>query len=307
MTHNMIHFTIIALCAIGFDSHRTASGFSGVDGRVALIPCAVQDGAPPQSMPSLTIEYVDQPASSSRRRARRRRMPGYKVAPVKNGGTLVGTVLFNGQSPDARKIDIVKDHEVCGKRKTKVSLIQSDEKGRVAEAVVYLADIKQGRGFIRPRKKPPVINQHQCTFVPHVQAVRIKEDVEILNSDTVAHNINATQRIYTLFNILQPQKEMRATKQFKKPGLISLRCNVHAWMQGWLWVFRHPYYQVTGSDGAFRLEDIPVGKYELAVWQEHLGVQYFSVDVKAGETVTVPVELMEKQNGGKRQNVKTSK
>ncbi len=306
MLQNTIRFTFIALCAIGFDSNQTASGIPGVDGCVVLNPDVVQDRATSQYVPSITINYVEQPASSSRRRARRRRMPAYKAIKVDNGGTLIGTVSFKGNRPDDRKIEIVKDHAVCGKRQTAVPLIRVDEKGRVAGAVVYLADIKQGRDF-EPRKKPPVINQKQCTFDPHVQAVRIKEDVEVLNSDAVAHNINATQRIYTLFNILQPQKEMRATRQFKKPGLISLRCNVHDWMQGWLWVFRHPYYQVTGLDGAFRLEAIPAGKYELAVWQEHLGIQYFSVEVKAGETVRVPVELFEKSNGEKRQNVKTSK
>ena len=217
-------------------------------------------------------------------------MPSYKVAVVENGGTIVGAVTFEGKRPEDRKIAIVKDHETCGGRKTQVPLVAADDKGRVADAVVYLANIKQGKAFA-PREKPPTVDQHQCTFVPHVQAVRVKEEVAIVNSDPVAHNINASQRIYTLFNILQPQKGMRAKKKFKKPGLVQIRCNVHDWMQGWIWVFRHPYHQVTGADGSFKFEDVPPGKYELAVWQEHLGERYFEVEVKAGETATLPVVL----------------
>jgi len=34
-------------------------------------------------------------------------------------------------------------------------------------------------------------------------------------------------------------------------------------MQGWIYVFNHPYYQVTGVDGRFRLENIPPGDYRL--------------------------------------------
>ena len=138
---------------------------------------------------------------------------------------------------------------------------------------------------------PPLIDQRQCTFVPHVQAVRVGEPVEIVNSDDVAHNINVTQRIYTLFNILQPLKDMKAEKRFERPGIVKVRCNVHDWMNGYVYVFNHPYHQVTVADGAFRLDDVPAGKYELAVWQEHLSEQYFKVEVKPGETTNLPVEL----------------
>ncbi len=240
----------------------------------------------------LSVQYVamahNQPASSRRQRARA--MPNYKVTPVDKGGAIEGVIRFEGDRPEDRKLQIVKDHETCEKGPSTRARIRTDDKQNVADAVVYLFDIREGRDFAK-REKPPQIDQRNCNFEPHVMAVKAGEDVEILNSDPVAHNINASQRIYTLFNILQPQKDMKATQKFDRPGLVSIRCNVHDWMEAWVWVFRHPYHQVTGDDGAFKLTDIPPGTYQLAVWQETLGETFHDVEVKAGETTKLDIIL----------------
>lgn len=240
----------------------------------------------------LSVQYMamddNQPASSRRQRARA--MPNYKIAPVEKGGAIEGVIRFEGDRPDDRKLQIVKDHETCEKGPSTRARIRTNDKQNVAEAVVYLFDIREGRDFAK-REKPPQIDQRNCNFEPHVMAVKAGEDVEIINSDSVAHNINASQRIYTLFNILQPQKDMKATQKFDRPGLVSIRCNVHDWMEAWVWVFRHPYHQVTGDDGAFKLTDIPPGTYQLAVWQETLGETFQDVEVKAGETTKLDIIL----------------
>jgi len=233
-----------------------------------------------------------QPTRSSRRRRGRTK---YKVAKVENGGTITGVVLYKGAKPDPREIRIVKDHDTCHNRDVSVPLIRVNDDHQVAEAVVFLADVTEGKDFPKSDDKPK-INQETCTFHPHVQAVRARQEVEIVNSDPVAHNINATQRIYTLFNIVQPMQGMKATQTFDKPGLVDLRCNVHDWMHAYLWVFDHPYYTVTTDNGAFRLEDVPPGKYELSIWQEHLGEQAFEVEVKAGATTKQNVELEPKED-----------
>lgn len=238
----------------------------------------------------LTANINAEYQSSSRRS---RRPTSYKVIEVKNGGTLSGTVTYKGKLPAPRKIQIVKDHASCDQHPTEVPLMNVDSAGHVAQAVVFLADIKEGKDFSES-EAPAKINQETCEFHPHIQVVRAKSDVEIVNSDPVAHNINASQRIYTLFNILQPQQGMKATQKFTKPGVVNLRCNVHDWMQGYVHVALHPYYQLTGADGAFKIENVPPGKYELAVWQEYLDEQTFPVEVKAGETSDVQITLKPK-------------
>jgi len=245
-----------------------------------------------------TIQADDKTAAP---RKPAKRPTSYKAVEVKNGGTITGVVKYAGKAPEPRKIQVVKDHATCDKTAKNVPLIKVDDQGRVAEAIVFISNIEQGKGF-PTETKSPTIEQVTCSFEPHVQAVRAKESVSIVNSDPVAHNINASQRIYTLFNVLQPNQGMKETKTFDKPGLVNLKCNVHDWMQAYVYVFIHPYYHVTTADGSFKLENVPPGKYEVCVWQEYLGEQVFDVEVKAGATAELPITLAPKPGEDKPAN-----
>ncbi len=266
--------------------------FSSIASPATAAPLA---GTPETHSADVEVLFAaaDQPggsgsAASSRRS--RRRPASYKTIEVKNGGTIEGAILYKGTIPPAKKPQIVKDHETCGDHPTEVQLMTVDKDGHVSEAVVYLADISEGKDFTRP-DAIPMIDQKSCRFHPHVQIVRARQPVEIVNSDPVAHNINASQRIYTLFNILQPQQNMRARQQFDRPGLVNLRCNVHDWMQAYVHVVIHPYVAITGAEGRYKLDNVPPGKYELVVWQEYLDEQTFDVEVKPGETTKMDILL----------------
>ncbi len=256
---------------------------------LTMIPAVGDQPAPAASDHGVAV--LAQAGDASGRAARRRRvLPPYAVAEVKEGGSIRGVVTFKAAAPPPRRIQIVKDHETCGKHPTEVPVIKVDEQGRVGEAVVYLSDITSGRAPDK-RDKPPRIDQSTCEFAPHVQVVIAREPVEILNSDPVAHNIKADQGVATLFNVLQPSKGMKSTKTFDRPGLVELKCNVHDWMRAYVWVLPHPYHCVTGDDGAFTISDVPPGKYTLTVWQETLGEESIPVEVSAGKATEVAVEL----------------
>jgi hypothetical protein len=53
-----------------------------------------------------------------------------------------------------------------------------------------------------------------------------------------------------------------------REGKVSLRCNVHVWMNGEMMVARHPYYAVTDEYGNFELTQVPPGDYEIVAWHE---------------------------------------
>jgi Carboxypeptidase regulatory-like domain len=236
------------------------------------------------------------PAMNAPRRRRnrpKRRGGAYKEIEVANGGTIQGVVIYNGEVPDPQPIQIVKDHETCGNRATTRERIKLDVGKHVAEAVVFLGDIKAGKPIPTEADKP-VINQHHCTFEPHVQVVIKRHPFEVVNSDPVAHNAKCDQNMMTLFNPLQPKQGMRSEFSIKRPGLANVSCSVHNWMRAYIYVLWHPYYAITSQDGAFTLTDVPPGQYELVVWQEHLGERTMSVSVEPNKTTTIEFEL--KQN-----------
>lgn len=214
----------------------------------------------------------------------------YKTMDVENGGTIEGVIIYKGKLPKPTKIQVVKDHEVCEHHPKEVPLVRRNDKEQVAEAVVFLSNIRSGKKFPKDESKL-LIDQKHCEFHPHVQLMFRKQDFTILNSDPVLHNIQANLNFRTVFNHVTPKEGVKVSEAFIDTGLAVLNCNAHSWMKGYVYIPYNPYAQVTGEDGAFKLTDVPPGEYELAVWQEYFGEQIVDVKVEAGQTTAVEFEI----------------
>jgi len=212
----------------------------------------------------------------------------YEEAAVSTGGVINGKVVFNGDIP-MRKIIPTKDMEVCGGIRDEPQ-INVGPGNVVRDAIVYLKDLKKGKGWDKPAKTPE-INNHNCRFEPHVQVVPAGMNLAILNSDPVLHNTHGFLIKSTVFNVAMPKQGMRVERPLRKPGIVRVECDAHGWMRAWIYVADNPYYAVTGKDGTFTIGDVPPGSYTMVVWQEYAGATEIPVTVKAKETVTVPVEI----------------
>jgi len=211
----------------------------------------------------------------------------YEGGSVSNGGTISGAVKFKGTAPKAKKLRITKDKKVCDKTpKTDPSLIVSG--GKVVNAVVSLTDIKKGKKM-NPNKV--TLDQNGCEYQPHVLAFLAGSTVEILNPDKILHNIHSYSKANKPFNRAQPKFKKKLTVKFNKPEVVSVKCDVHSWMNGWFFVAGNPYYSVTNDQGAFKLSDVPPGTYTLEVWHETLGKQSKKVTVGSKQDVKVTFEL----------------
>ena len=76
--------------------------------------------------------------------------------------------------------------------------------------------------------------------------------------------------------------------------MIPVKCNVHAWMKSNIAVMEHPYFAVTGADGAFHFDGLPPGDYVVAVWHEKLGELTQPLKVEAKAEGKVAFEYREK-------------
>lgn len=68
---------------------------------------------------------------------------------------------------------------------------------------------------------------------------------------------------------------------------IPVKCNIHPWMKGYIAVFKHPYFAVTGKDGKFVLKGLPAGNYTITAWQEKFGTLSQKVTVASSEVKNV--------------------
>jgi hypothetical protein len=80
---------------------------------------------------------------------------------------------------------------------------------------------------------------------------------------------------------------------FDKPGIVTLGCNVHDWMIGYVLVVPTPYFAKTAADGDAQLSGMPAGSYRIHAWhpQQRAPAPPFTVALEANATETFSVTI----------------
>jgi Polysaccharide lyase family 4, domain II len=215
---------------------------------------------------------------------------GYEAISVTNGGTIVGEVTYDGTPPQPESFPVTKDEKVCGTApKVSQALLVGPDKG-IQGVVVFLPDIQKGKAQEQPAKHP-MLDQQQCEYHPHIQIFPAGSTLDIINDDGVLHNVKTDPGSKTTFNIAQPKFRKKIEKSFDSPDIVRVECNVHGWMHAVLVVSGNPYYTLTDAHGAFKLANVPPGKYTLKLWHETLGEQTKDVTVNPNEEVKVALRF----------------
>ena len=116
--------------------------------------------------------------------------------------------------------------------------------------------------------------------------------LEVRNGDPTFHNVRGMQAGAVAFNLPQNKGAAPITKPVEGAAgdTLSLHCDVHPWMQGFVRVSDHPFFATTGVDGTFSIPEVPPGKYTLEVWHPNLGSTTATVRVKKGKKAKVTIE-----------------
>lgn len=199
-------------------------------------------------------------------------------------GAVRGTVRFEGKVPAARVISMTAD-PVCAKQHPSPALMQEvmiDAKGDLANVVIFVSEGLGERRF-DPPAQPAVVEQKGCMYEPHVVALRANQPLEVLNEDATSHNIHPLPANNREWNKAEPPGSKLEEAFAREEIAIPVKCNLHPWMRGYIAVFKHPYFMVTGKDGSFELRNLPPGTYTIKAWHEKLGTSTQTVTVGANE------------------------
>lgn len=210
-------------------------------------------------------------------------------ATAQGGATIEAVVTYAGAA-DVETIRVNKDTQVCGTEAKNPKILVGPTKG-LAHAVVSVAGLK-GAPTAKAAEKP-ALDQRGCAFRPRVVAM-VPGELDFLNNDGILHNIHTYSTANAPINKAQPRFRKVLTEKFQKPEIIKVTCDVHSWMLGWIAVLPHPYFGVTGEEGAVKIENVPAGKHTLEVWHETLGKQTTEVEVKAGQVAKVSIAMVKK-------------
>jgi hypothetical protein len=217
-------------------------------------------------------------------------VPEYEVIEMDNGGRVRGRVRLSGRAPILEDWSVEKDQGVCGTTTPNRSL-RLGSGGAVENAVVSLAGITKGKP-LQPLARAAQVEIVKCRLVPRHLLVPIGSSLEIVNSDPILHDIHARVGETKLFDRALPIRQFRIHEKLDYPGIVALSSGAgHTWMSGYIVVQEHPYYAKTDTRGAYTIDAIPPGTYELRVWHELLAAQESSVIIEPGLTVTADFEL----------------
>lgn len=205
-------------------------------------------------------------------------------------GGVEGTVRFVDAYPEPEIVQVTKDIDVCGTKKTDETFIISPETKGLRNAAITLVG---GEKRVPPSPSSATIRQKECRYVPHVQVVPPGTEMEILNEDGLLHNVHAFHGTETLFNLAQPKYRKTLKRTLDKLGIVHVTCDVHAWMEAYIVVTDEPFVVLTDEDGRFRFDDVPPGTYKVRLWHEALGEVEKEVVVSEGGMAEVNFEIGE--------------
>ena len=172
-----------------------------------------------------------------------------------DGGAIRGRVLFAAATPTVERRPAVG--ELGGGRLRAVDRRQS---------VVYLDAVPQP-AFFELKTQHLRMDQLDEQFAPRVLAITVGSTVDFPNSDTKFHNVFSLSRPNS-FDLGRYPPGKSDSVRFDKPGIVRVFCDIHSHMSGYIFVFGHPYFAVTDSDGRYIIPQVPAGVYTLVVWSE---------------------------------------
>ena len=151
-------------------------------------------------------------------------------------------------------------------------------------AVIYLDGVFPRRASSSTKE----VTQKDLTFVPALLPIQVGTKVEFPNLDDTYHNIFSYSPAKR-FDLGRYRAEERPipTQVFDKPGLVTLRCDIHEHMRGLILVLNSPYFVMTDTNGHFRLSGLPAGHYTLKAWIDSRTTREKRVELKDGQTLRV--------------------
>ncbi len=188
---------------------------------------------------------------------------------------------FEGQAPAAENVKTDADAKCklmhpAGMASDQVIV---NANGTLKNVFAYVKEGLSGQKFETP-KTAVTFDQKGCQYHPKVFGIMVSQPLEILNSDDTLHNVHSLPKVNQGFNLGMPIKGMKLKKSFAKPEvMIKIKCEVHPWMGAYAGVLEHPFYGVTGEDGAAAIKDLPAGEYTIEAWHEKYGTQTQKVTV----------------------------
>ncbi|HKX13512.1 MAG TPA: TonB-dependent receptor, partial [bacterium] len=194
---------------------------------LAFTLSATSCGKKPSSAPS-----ADTTAPAGEKPAGEKTEAAAPAAPAAGTGSIKGKVSFSGTAPEMPALKREAD-PFCAKTPMKDEEVVVNSNGTLKNVAVTV----QGAPAAVPEGEVhSEIDQTNCMYTPRVVTAAFDQNIKIVNSDPILHNVHTYADAKTLFNRAQPKGSPAIEKKFVKDdgSVVKFKCDVHPWMTGWL-------------------------------------------------------------------------
>lgn len=158
-----------------------------------------------------------------------------------------------------------------------------DQNGQPVEDAVVLATLLDGKNIPPPKHPRNEMDQIDKEYLPHVKVVMAGSKVYFPNKDNIRHHVYSFSPA-KVFELPLYSGTSAPPVLFDKAGQVTLGCNIHDWMLGYIYVADTPFFGKSAKDGKALIADVPAGEYSVRVWHP---------DMKGTEESTVRKMAME--------------
>lgn len=202
-------------------------------------------------------------------------------------GTVSGKVTYTGTPAHQKPIDMSKEPSCAKQHATPITTetVVTDAGNTLDNVVVYVSSGAPDDGQVPAQAV--TYDQKGCQYIPHVAAMHTNQELKIVNDDQTSHNIHPLAKVNQEWNKSQPPGTPPIVQKYEKEEFIPVKCNIHPWMHGYFAVLKTSHFDVSKGGGAFKLPNLPAGKYTITAWQEDYGTQTADVTITGSETKEV--------------------
>lgn len=260
---------------------------------------------------------------------------GRAPAPQRQRPVLTGVIKLSGDPPDIDALNKrlleamkLKDADYCCKcddsEKTQQAFrLGGRDNRRVGNVFVWITPVAGSffpiseKQLEEARKREVKVRQPRCAFVPHCLFLfsqyrpdpqnprRLQPTGQVLklvNDADISHNVNYTggSRNPGGNHLMASKTDDVVNNLVPEAKEVTIKCNIHPWMNAYLRVVDTPYYAISLSDtldgkdkvardnakfGTYEIENPPAGKVCIRAWHEVCG--YLNRNGGKGEVLEV--------------------
>lgn len=147
-----------------------------------------------------------------------------------------------------------------------LTLVMTTQKGSLLrDAVVELTPINVSSSETKALNKLVSITQKDKTFIPFVSVVPVGTPIDFPNMDKTRHHVYSFSDAKT-FQLKLYIGKPETPIIFDKPGIVALGCNIHDFMESYVYVAQHQYARNSNLEGVISFKNVPKGEYLMAFW-----------------------------------------